>query len=101
MWKVRLGHTRGPSTSIPNLHHRTPASVRSTSTRRSTLKRLPARAAIKADPKYSNAHALLGMSMQQTGDIPGARAALTEATRLDKKWEPLLAKLPPIPVTPP
>ena len=36
--------------------------------------------------------------LRRTGDIPGARAALTEATRLDKRWAPLLAKLPPLAV---
>jgi tetratricopeptide (TPR) repeat protein/tRNA A-37 threonylcarbamoyl transferase component Bud32 len=60
-----------------------------------------AREAIKFDPKYSNAHAILGFALQQMGDIPGARLALTEATRLDpKRWGPLLAKLPPIPIAP-
>ena len=60
-----------------------------------------AREAIKTDPKFSNAHAMLGSALQRSGDITGARAALTEAARLDKRWAPLLAKLPPIPVAPP
>ena len=60
-----------------------------------------ARAAIEADPKFSNAHALLGLALQQVGDAAGARAALTEAAWLDKRWASKLAKLPPIPVAPP
>jgi tetratricopeptide (TPR) repeat protein/tRNA A-37 threonylcarbamoyl transferase component Bud32 len=60
-----------------------------------------ARAAIKADPKLSNAHALLGDLLQRTGDLAGARAALTEAARLDSRWKPYLAKLPPVPTAPP
>ena len=33
---------------------------------------------------------------------PGARAALTEAARLDPRWKGMLAKLPPpLPVAPP
>src|SRR5579883_1239348 len=60
-----------------------------------------ARAAIKADPNYPNAHALLGLALQQTGDLAGARAALTTAARLDRRFAGLLAQLPPIPVAPP
>ncbi|MBA4062366.1 MAG: hypothetical protein C0501_01415 [Isosphaera sp.] len=61
-----------------------------------------AREAITADPKYPDAHALLGLALLQTGDLVGARAALSEAARLDpKRWGPLLAKLPPVPVAPP
>ena len=60
-----------------------------------------ARAAIKAVPTYANAHALLGDLLLRTGDVTGARVALTEAVRLDKKWEKLLAKVPPPPVAPP
>jgi tetratricopeptide (TPR) repeat protein len=59
-----------------------------------------ARAAIKANPKLAVSHALLGDALQQTGDIPGARAALTEAARLDKRWASRLAELPPVPTAP-
>jgi tetratricopeptide (TPR) repeat protein len=59
-----------------------------------------ARAATQADPKLSNAHAMLGELLQRTGDLPGARAALTEAARLDSRWKPMLANLPPVPVAP-
>ena len=60
-----------------------------------------AREAIKADSNYSYAHALLGETLRESGDIPGARVALTEAARPDKRWAPLLAKLPPaVPVAP-
>jgi tetratricopeptide (TPR) repeat protein len=59
-----------------------------------------ARAAIKANPTYSNAHAMLGEVLLRTGDVAGARASLTEAVRLDTRWEKLLAKLPPLPVAP-
>ncbi len=61
-----------------------------------------ARFAIRADSKFPNAHALLGLVLQQSGDIPAARAALAEAARLDPRFKPLLAKLPPpLPVAPP
>jgi tetratricopeptide (TPR) repeat protein len=60
-----------------------------------------AREAIKADPKFATAHAMLGDLLLRTGDIPGARAAITEAVRRDKRWAPLLAKLPPVAVAPP
>jgi Flp pilus assembly protein TadD len=61
-----------------------------------------AQEAIRINPKYPNAHVLLGVTLQQMGDIPGARAALTEAARLDpKRWGPRLAKLPPVTVAPP
>jgi cytochrome c-type biogenesis protein CcmH/NrfG len=64
-----------------------------------------ARSAIKADPTLAITHAMLGAALQKTGDIAGARAALTEAVRLDPKspqWKALLAKLPPpLPVAPP
>jgi len=60
-----------------------------------------ARQALAIDPNYSYAYALLGRSLLQIGDIAGARAALTEAARLDKKWKPLLTQLPPLPASPP
>jgi tetratricopeptide (TPR) repeat protein len=63
-----------------------------------------ARAAIEIEPAFSNAHAMLGDLLFRTGDIRGARAALTEAARLDSRWQPMLAKLPPVaplPVAPP
>jgi hypothetical protein len=44
---------------------------------------------------------LLGELLLRTGDIPGARAAWTEAARLDKQWASMLAKLPPVPLAPP
>jgi tetratricopeptide (TPR) repeat protein len=53
-----------------------------------------ARDAIEADPKYANAHALLGDLLLRTGDTTGARAALTEAARLDRRWLGALEKLP-------
>jgi tetratricopeptide (TPR) repeat protein len=60
------------------------------------------RAAIQADPELSNAHALLGELLLRRGDLSGARAAITEAARLDqKRWGPMLANLPPVPVAPP
>jgi predicted Zn-dependent protease len=59
-----------------------------------------ARSAIGAEPKFSNGHAFLGRSLQQAGDIAGARAALTEAVRLDRKWAGMLAGLPPLPAAP-
>jgi tetratricopeptide (TPR) repeat protein len=55
------------------------------------------RAATDADPEHPNAHGLLGYALQQSGDIPGARAAFTEAARLNpKQWGPFLAKLPTV-----
>ncbi len=60
-----------------------------------------AHAALKANPKLSSGHAVLGLVLQQTGDLSGARAALTEAARLDKRFAPMLAKLPPVDVAPP
>jgi tetratricopeptide (TPR) repeat protein len=61
-----------------------------------------ARAAIRADPYFAHAHALLGHLLQLTGDLSGARAALTEAARLDlKQWGPWYAKLPPLDIAPP
>jgi cytochrome c-type biogenesis protein CcmH/NrfG len=74
--------------------------VRFISSRRDIRKPFSARTAIKVDPKYSNAHAMLSDILLRTGDISGARIALTEAARLDKRWSPTLAKLPPIPVAP-
>ena len=61
-----------------------------------------ARDAIKADPIFSNAQAMLGLALRDSGDIPGARVALTEAARLDpKRWAASLANLPPAtPVAP-
>jgi cytochrome c-type biogenesis protein CcmH/NrfG len=62
-----------------------------------------ARCTIRADPKYPNPHAPLGGLLQRTGDTTGARAALTEAVRLDPRnpqWKALLAGLPPPPVAP-
>jgi len=60
-----------------------------------------ARAAIIADPVFSEGHALLGLALEQTGDLTGARAALTEAARLDPRWAAQLAKLPSGTVAPP
>ena len=60
-----------------------------------------ARAAIGANPKLANAHALLGLTLQRTGDLPGARVELTEAARLQPRFRSLLARLPPAPVAPP
>ena len=58
--------------------------------------------AISSDGKLANAHAMLGVALQQTGDLTGSRVALSEAARLDeKRFGPLLAKLPPVPVAPP
>ncbi len=57
-------------------------------------------AAIEADPKLPNAHILLSIVLEQRGDIPGARAALTKAIMLDKRFAPLMAKLPPVAVAP-
>lgn len=60
------------------------------------------RRAIKLNPRYSSAHALLGLALARSGDVVGGRAALTEAARLEpKRWEPVLAKLPPIQLGPP
>jgi tetratricopeptide (TPR) repeat protein len=60
-----------------------------------------AREAIRANPRYADAHGLLGLALQHTGDIRAARVALTEATRLDRKWALKLLKLPRIEVAPP
>jgi Flp pilus assembly protein TadD len=60
-----------------------------------------AREALRGDPKYADVHALLGLALQRTGDLAGARAALTEAARLDERFAPLLATLPPGPLAPP
>jgi Flp pilus assembly protein TadD len=61
-----------------------------------------AQEAIRLDPKISTAHVMLGFALQETGDISGARVALTEAARLDpKRFGSLLTKLPPIPLAPP
>ena len=62
---------------------------------------VPALARADVDPKFADGHALLASALERSGDIPGARAALTEAARLDKRWAPLLAKLPPVAVAPP
>jgi Flp pilus assembly protein TadD len=62
---------------------------------------LCAKYAISADPKRSNGYALLGRALQATGDISGARVALTEAARLDATWAEMLAQLPPVPLAPP
>lgn len=59
-----------------------------------------ANGAIDANPKYANAYALLGESLLRAGDVPGARAALTTAAKLDKKWQPKLALLPPLEILP-
>ncbi len=64
-----------------------------------------ARFSLQADPERAFTHLLLGLSLQQTGDIPGARTALTEAARLDPQFKGRLADLekqfPPPPVAPP
>jgi len=61
-----------------------------------------ARKAIACDPTLATAHAALGFSLQLSGDIPGARAAFTEATRIDpKRFATWLAKVPRVPVAPP
>jgi tetratricopeptide (TPR) repeat protein len=64
-----------------------------------------ARLTIKADPAYPYGHSLLGRALQQTGDITEARAALTEAVRLDPGFRVVLDALnkefPPLPVAPP
>jgi tetratricopeptide (TPR) repeat protein/serine/threonine protein kinase len=59
------------------------------------------RAAIAANPEYANAHGRLGELLFASGDIPGARAALETATKLDKRWAAKLAQIPAIPVAPP
>ena len=59
-----------------------------------------ARAAIKLAPRFANAYGVLGLALQRQGDIPGARAALSDAARLDKGWGAFLAKLPPVAVAP-
>lgn len=59
------------------------------------------RAALKLNPKESSSHAMLGIALQRSGDIAGAREALTEAARLDKRWAELLAKLRPVTIAPP
>ena len=60
------------------------------------------REAIKLNPQFADAHALLGIALLKTGDVSGARSALTEAARLDaKRYGPLLAQLPPVPLAPP
>jgi hypothetical protein len=43
---------------------------------------------------------MFGDLLMRTGDLSGARAALTGAVRLDRRWAALLAKLPPVPVAP-
>jgi tetratricopeptide (TPR) repeat protein len=61
-----------------------------------------ARAAIRADPKLADGYGHLGLALQGLGDIPGARAALTEAERLNaKRWSGALAALPPLELAPP
>jgi tetratricopeptide (TPR) repeat protein len=60
-----------------------------------------ARQAINADPKSSTSHAVLGELLLRTGDVTGARVAFVRAAELDKRWVPLLSKLPPVPVAPP
>ncbi len=59
------------------------------------------RAIAVADPTSAGPYATLGQALWRTGDIPGARAALTEAARRDKQWADLLAQLPPPPQAPP
>jgi tetratricopeptide (TPR) repeat protein len=59
------------------------------------------REVVAIDPKIGDGHGLIGLALLQTGDLPGARAAFAEATRLDSKWAEALAKLPPLPVAPP
>ncbi len=46
-------------------------------------------------PDVADFHGALGNLLETTGDIPGARAAFTEAARLDKRWAAKLATLPP------
>ncbi len=53
-----------------------------------------ARAALQVFPRSAALYAALGDVLRLSGDIPGARAALTEATRLDKRWAAELEKLP-------
>jgi tetratricopeptide (TPR) repeat protein len=70
------------------------------------LKRYPEaiaclRAAIERAPRYAEAHGLLGEALFRSGDVSGARAALTEAARLDNRWAPVLARLPALEVAPP
>ena len=61
-----------------------------------------ARDAIRVDPKWTNAYAVLGLAFKEMGDIAGARAAWAEAARLEpKRYGPLLAQLPPLPLAPP
>jgi Flp pilus assembly protein TadD len=56
--------------------------------------------AIEANPNLANGHALHGLVLLQTGDIPGARAALRIAAKLDKQYESHLANLPAVAVAP-
>jgi tetratricopeptide (TPR) repeat protein/predicted Ser/Thr protein kinase len=61
-----------------------------------------ARAALEIDPKYAHAHATLGVALGKAGDHSGARAALTQAARLDPpRWGPVLAGLKPLEAAPP
>ena len=61
-----------------------------------------ARTATRVDPTYPNAHALLGFALQKSGDIAGARVALTEAARLNPgRYGSMLAKLPAPAIAPP
>jgi tetratricopeptide (TPR) repeat protein len=60
-----------------------------------------ARSATRADPKSAFGHVILGELLKKSGDIVGARTALTEGVRLAPKYGPLLAKLPLPDVAPP
>jgi tetratricopeptide (TPR) repeat protein/tRNA A-37 threonylcarbamoyl transferase component Bud32 len=60
-----------------------------------------AKEAIQVDPKYANAHMVLGSAYFFKGEVVEARRSLTEAARLDSKWKHLLDLLPPVPVAPP
>ena len=50
-----------------------------------------ARAVIAANPKFTNARALLASALEETGDVSGA-------ARPDRRWHGLVAKLPPLPL---
>jgi tetratricopeptide (TPR) repeat protein len=61
-----------------------------------------AREAIRHDVQYAEGHGVLGLALLETGDVVGARAALSAAVDLDSDtWEPCLLKLPPLAIAPP
>jgi tetratricopeptide (TPR) repeat protein len=61
-----------------------------------------AREAVRRGARFAHAHAMLGLCLQQTGDVAGARAVFEAARGLDPgRFGRLLAKLPTLPVAPP